>query len=63
MALVARRGYCTCHALHYCRKTPLPAVAMAFAATALYGSRETEEKAATNVASGHDIGPKTGGFM
>lgn len=36
---------------------------MAFAATALCGSREIEEKAATNVASGYVIAPKTLGFM
>lgn len=36
---------------------------MAFAATALCGSREIEEKAATNVASGYVIAPKILGLM
>ena len=36
---------------------------MAFAATALSGSREIEEKAATNVASGYVIASNILGFM
>lgn len=51
------------HALHYCRKTCMNAVAMAFAATALCGSREIEEKAATTIASGNVIAPENPGFM
>lgn len=41
--------------VNHCRKTLLNSVAMAFAATALYGRREIEEKAATNVASRYII--------
>lgn len=43
----------SCHALLHCRKTFVTAVAMASAATALCGTKEIEEKAATNVASGY----------
>lgn len=54
---------CISHALHCCRKASLSAVAMAFAATALCGSREIEEKAAKNVASGYVIASKILGFV
>lgn len=56
------RNLVICYALRHCRKNHPSGLPMAFAATALCGSREAEEKAETDDASGRSFPLQLTGF-